>query len=164
MPRESPDAGLDPLAQKLSSLVPSTGSLDRDRVLYCAGQASKSGSVNLWRIGTLAALLAGVAVFVADRAGPAPQPAEKLVYVWVEVPAKSAEGSAVRESLLAMATEPAAQTDIWDDNPYCAYRLEQTVLRSGFEGLPKSTVSVPQGPVLSVQDWRQGRYSNLLNP
>jgi hypothetical protein len=166
MPQESHDPELELLARNLSALVPAPGALNRDRVLFRAGQASTRGSIFLWRVGTLTALVAGAAIFFADRFGSTLQPAERLVYVQVEAPVKSTPKASAADSFVAMATSSPAseQNHFREDSPFSAHRLQEAVLRNGFEGLPNSSVVASPGPVLSADDWWQDRFSDLLKP
>ena len=166
MPQESHERELEQLARGLAALVPSTGSLDRDRILFQAGQASRRGSLNIWRSGTLAALLAAAAIFVVDRIRPAPVPVETLVYVPVEVPAKEAQETFAPDSAVATARPgPSSEPTVMrQDDSLSAYQLQETVMRDGFEGLPLSGALASAGPVLSAEDWRQGRFSDLFKP
>jgi hypothetical protein len=159
MSQESHDPELAIFARNLSGLIPSTGTFNRDRVLFAAGQARARGSIYLWRFAALAALFSGVGIFAVDRMQPTRQPAEWVVYVRVEVPVKSAPETLADESALAMAGR-----ESMEDSPFSAYRLQQSAMRTGLEGLPSSSASPSTGEVLSSEEWRRGRFSEFLKP
>jgi hypothetical protein len=164
MSQESGNTELEVLARNLVGLVPSTGAMDKGQLLFRAGQASTGRNMRRWRLGTVAALLAGAGIFAIDRLRPAPQPSERLVYVRVEVPVKHIAEPAIHGSALAMPSPSRGETDARVDSPFSVYRMQQTVMRAGFEGLPTPVMNTSLGPVLSIQDWRQGQSSDLLKP
>lgn len=71
----------------LGGLRPAGPSIDRDRMMFRAGQASAGRRDRVWQGATAALALAlGLSVF----ARPAPRQAERIVYLTPEVPATSA--------------------------------------------------------------------------
>jgi hypothetical protein len=149
------------LAGDLALLAPSTGAFSKDRLLFRAGQLSTRGTIRLWRGGTLAAFLAGVGIFAAERFQP--PPAERLVYVRMEAPAKAPE------RLAQAIPVPATGADLdhieaAEDNPLSVYRLEQTVMRDGIASLPTPRVPTSSGPILSLADWHRDGFSAFARP
>src|SRR5207249_654076 len=78
------DEGLAELEAALAGLAPRPPDLDRDRLLFRAGQesAGRRGRLWPWATGLLAAVAAGLGALLILR--PDPQPVERVVYVPVK--------------------------------------------------------------------------------
>src|SRR6516164_3350970 len=89
MPEETYDPELATVESALASLAPSAGRLDRDQLLFRAGQASARQLRWPWAVASalLAALAIGLGVIAFWRSEP--QRGERIVYVQVEPPASS---------------------------------------------------------------------------
>ncbi|HEV3117337.1 MAG TPA: hypothetical protein VGY58_09805 [Gemmataceae bacterium] len=132
------DENIDPkllaLESALASLSPAPGRLDRDRLLFRAGQAA-AGQRWLWPSATaaLAVLSAALGIFVTVR--PEPRPAIQIVYVPVkEEGAANSEGAPLANAYSTAAGETVALRP----EPPSYFQLEQLVQRWGVEALPDS--------------------------
>ena len=76
--RNSPDGHADPLARELARLEPAPAALNRDRLMFEAGAASRRPVVRLWQF--TAGILAA-AGFVAGMYFKPPSVVERVVYV-----------------------------------------------------------------------------------
>lgn len=118
----------------LRSLVPTRSSIDRDRILFAAGQASirRTSAHRAWMAvaASLALLAAGEGVLLAHR--PEPRMVERVVIV--RVPAPSPEPA----PKLAEVRPPAAPLEA---GPTARDRLAWQILRYGLDGLPAARFS-----------------------
>jgi hypothetical protein len=138
MSTETPDPELTALAASLAALKPAAGRLDRDQLLFRAGQASMRRGHWLWPGAT--AVLAVLAVTLGLFAFW-PRPPQRIEYVLVQppepVPAPASAGGD-RTSLSEEDTPPAAQANTRQQSPLSYYELEQLVSRWGIEAMPRS--------------------------
>jgi hypothetical protein len=135
MPEETYDPELATVESALASLAPSAGRLDRDQLLFRAGQASARQLRWPWPVASalLAALAIGLGVIAFWRSEP--QRGERIVYVQVEPPASSSRVVPGDSSAVSAGSETSV-TDSPPSSPISYYRLEQVALRWGVEGLP----------------------------
>ncbi len=162
MPRFDPE-NVSALERALAGLAPSIAGLNRDRLMFAAGQSAARRRRRLWPVATglMAAVAACLAVALLLRPGPAPE----VRYVRVEVPAAPAPAPAVTEP------EPAAPDAAPVPLPASAYwRVQQAMLRRGLDVAPEAagappTAALPAAEVapLSAWDWRShSRTSSSL--
>lgn len=137
----SPDPELKTIEEALGALTPVRGQLDRDRVMFRAGQASlgaRTSGRGVWRaVAASCAIVAlGEGALLVHR--PAPTVIEKIVIVRDPVAPPSA---------LADAKAPMPRVTVPDDAPLSLGRTEYErlaglVLRYGLDGLPAPPPSV----------------------
>ena len=134
MSHENIDPKLLALESALASLSPAPGRLDRDRLLFRAGEAA-AGRRWFWPCATaaLAMVSAALGIFVTVR--PEPRPAIQIVYVPVKdgSPASS-EGAPVANGYSTAAGEVVAL----GREPLSYFQVEQLVQRWGVDALPDS--------------------------
>jgi hypothetical protein len=134
MPEAMPP-DLNDLAKALQSLVPEAPRLDRDRLMFRAGQAQ----VRRWHWPALALVTSTVAAclgLVLLLKAP-PPPVERIVYVKVVEPAVSPSPPAV-PTPPQPAVDMDAPSNRDDGRPIrlAYHRLQQLVLRVGLDSLP----------------------------
>jgi hypothetical protein len=133
MPLNEPDPAMAGLEAALAALVPMPGRINRDVLLFRAGQASVRGRRWLWPgaaavLGLVAATL-GVLVLVR----PAPQPVERVIVVRVREPAPPESVPAPP----AAKPEPALPVTVAATREPMNYaQLEKQILRWGLDGVP----------------------------
>jgi hypothetical protein len=136
------EKNLNDLAAGLASLAPAPARIDRDRLLFTAGQASVRRPVWVWPLAAAClalstAVLTGLLIFQAE-----PQPIVRYVERIVpapplppdKAPDSSPPSQERRPRLLELVRE---QRDI----PY--YRLQDHVLRFGLDGLASAAPAPP---------------------
>jgi hypothetical protein len=136
------DEGLAELAAALAGLMPRPPDLDRDRLLFRAGQesAARRGRLWPWVAGLLAAVAAGLGALLVLR--PAPQPLERVVYVPVKEEAPPVQPVAMRPAAPAMpADNDEGASDAAERARLSAFRLHRQVLRWGIDALPSARAS-----------------------
>jgi hypothetical protein len=136
MSPETPDPELTALAARLAALQPATGRLDRDRLLFRAGQAWARRRHWLWPATSAGlALLASVLGLLAFWPRP-PQPIERIVIR--PDPAPVASSAADEEPTSSHQEVPlASERRDCRFEPLSCYQLEQVVSRWGVNGLPQ---------------------------
>jgi hypothetical protein len=144
MPEETFDPELNALQSALADLVPRT-TINRDQVLFRAGQASVRGRRWLWP--SLAAAWCGLALglgaaLVAQRNQ---EPVERVVWVKVPVPAVEERTPTPSSSTLAalLPDLPAASGEY--------LQLRQQVVRFGADALPDPPATAPLDPPVTVE-------------
>ncbi len=118
------DPDLTAVEAALASLTPSAGCLDRDRLLFLAGRASRERGRWRWPSAAAAASLLAACL----GAALAFRPAVRVVVVTVE---KQAPPDVVPSPVVAA---PPDEPDAWPATGY--HRVLHQVLRSGLDGLP----------------------------
>lgn len=137
------DAELRRLEAALTALIPRVDGIDRDRLMFHAGQASVPRRPWLWPCAT--AVLAAVSVVLGGvlLLQPGPQIVERVVYVPGPEPTPL---SAARAEAPTAAVDPgaavSAELEGWPtDNGY--FKLQQHILRWGLDGLPQPPSAPP---------------------
>ncbi len=127
------DEGLGAFEASLRGLTPLPPRLDRDRLLFRAGQASVSPRGRLWPWATAAATALAASLGGILLLRPAPQPTVRVVYVRQEAPQPPSIAVAppAAEQPAEAGTLPTA-----DDVRLGYGRLQQEVLRWGVDALP----------------------------
>jgi hypothetical protein len=163
MSPETHDPELASLAAGLAKLAPSAGRLDRDQVLFRAGQASARQRGWLWPgVGAFLALALG-AVGIGDWLRPAPQRVQCVVYQRVEPPASPAEQIADRQPATPYAV-PTTSDEVEARLTEQSYvRLQRLVFAFGVDALPNPPAAASSGRhgplvdalprILSRNDW-----------
>lgn len=168
--QNAPDPALRSIENALGSLVPTRTQIDRDRLMFQAGQASSRASTSgrhTWMAiaASLAVVVAGEAALLAHQ--PAPRVVEKLVVVRepANAPADtSAQSTATSPSPASApaAIEPGRHRSLDAELAYspaafspalvsfarsqAAYeRLAGQLLRDGLDGLPASPTAALRG-------------------
>jgi hypothetical protein len=133
------DRQLKAFEDVLASLAPRPGQIDRDRLMYCAGQRSASHRRWIWPVATFTLGVGTAVLGLASLARPVAQPIERIVYVNAPGP-DAAKSDASSEMLHAISKDnrpPIAERDDY-------LRLRQQALRWGIENLP----ALPAAPVV----------------
>lgn len=151
MSEELFDEGLSDMEAGLASLQWKASGIDRDRLMYLAGQASVSGprvdlrpgiGRVLWPVATAASLLLAVMIGGAVLLGKKPQTVERVVYVPVDRQGDLQD----EESPLAVAVDKPAESLRRAD-----YLVRRWIaLTQGVDALPElgeSAGSIPEGVV-----------------
>ena len=169
MSESTSDPKLAALEKSLTALVPVPGRIDRDQLLFRAGQASVRTRPWLWPTST--ALLAVVATVLGTALvmRPAPAPVDRIVYV--PVPQPAGMSSAPTSSAVVSTTSPGALSSIGDAGNLWASSTEylqqrNQAIRWGVEALPPtpSMASTMQTPSvesmlgLPERDMEQGGF------
>jgi hypothetical protein len=139
MSEDTRDEGLAALEAALAGLAPRPPDLDRDRLLFRAGQesAARRGRLWPWASGLLAAVAAGLGAVLLLR--PDPPPVERIVYVPVKEEAPPVQPVAIHPAA------PAAPADSDEDAAaaararFSAFQLQRQVLRWGLDAMPFGT-------------------------
>ncbi len=125
----------------LTTLMPRASSVDRDRLLFRAGQASVRRWWT-WPLATFGSAATALCLAVALFLRPAPVPIVHTIRVEVPVPVPTAERR-LEESQTATAPiytpEPLSPT-------LSHWRLQQQALRFGAESLPDTSSSANEPP------------------
>ena len=166
----SPDPELNAIEAALGSLVPARSRIDRDLVMFRAGQASvRSSRLGLRAWNAIAASLAliafGEGVLLAHR--PPPQIVKEVVVVREPAPAPPAPVVPPVEQSVAAVTESLPSESSLSLGQTAYERQVAQVLRYGLDGLPASpTVASPDsGPwPASSGQMLQEELRRLLDP
>jgi hypothetical protein len=135
MPRPTPDAELTPFEAAFASLTPAAGPIDRDRLMFRAGQAAARPGW-LWpaAAAALALVAAGLGAALAVRR-PAPA-VERVVYVPREEVAPTPPASVAEPPAPAEGEDRLTQaTSYW--------RLRQQLFRAGPDARPPAPAPMP---------------------
>lgn len=142
---------LNEIESALRSLTPKKSTIDRERLLFLAGQASAASAdkapvrrLGRWRWATFASAAVAVAVCVAHFGRPAPEPQVVERVVYVEVPAKTPprpepHGEMVRREPRPPAAE--AEPELWRGAEFVSsrmLRLRHPAMAFDVDQLPES--------------------------
>ena len=130
-----PDPELNPIEAALRSLVPARGRIDRDRVLFRAGQAAVR-SPSFGRRGWMAIAASLALIALAEAAALAHRPPFRIVERVVVVPAPAAPPPERAAVPAQEAPEARPLGDSFGPGPTASDRLAWQVLRYGLDGLP----------------------------
>jgi|SRR6516162_9191716 len=135
MSEQTHDPELAAVASALASLAPSSGRLDRDQLLFRAGQRSVPRGRWFWPASSAALGVLAIALGVLASRRPAPEVLDHIVYV--QAPAPEAPLQEIPDSASSAPQSPRAiESDHQRGSPLSCYRLEQVALRWGVEALP----------------------------
>jgi hypothetical protein len=161
----TPDAALKAVEAALAALTPAAGTLNRDVLLFRAGQASRQGAGRLWKAAAagLALVAAGLGAVLLLR--PTPQPQVQVVYVPINEPAPPGIGDKVAGTQMeAPETSPSkpAQPSLTS-----AWQLRQYLLQGGLDSLPAPPPDPASEPPVTrnrlPDDSLEAPYSPLRN-
>jgi len=155
MSEPTSDPKLVALEKSLAALVPAPGRIDRDQLLYRAGQASVRPRPWLWPTTTglfaIVATILGTALAVQSR----PAPVERIVYVSVPQPAAQTKtepmSSGAPTAIVSRSNSSGLDSeDSWPGS--IGYLKERNlVVRWGADALPPPVVA-PTVPSLTVEN------------
>ena len=153
MSESTSDPKLAALEKSLGALVPVPGRIDRDQLLFRAGQASVRSRPWLWPATTALSIVvaAGLATGLALR--PAPAPVERVVYVPVSRPAKfsAPKPSADASESIARVDSPTEDAgNLWAGSAEYIRERNQAI-RWGVESLPPAPSLASASPTSSVE-------------
>ena len=145
MSPETYDSELAVLAKTLAALAPAAGRLDRDQLLFRAGQVSLRRRAWLWpSVAAVLALLAG-AVGLSEVLRPPPQQVQCVIYQRVEPSLSPIEPLAAKlpapqdtGTLVSQEAERPAE-------PLSYLRMQRLVLAWGVDALPYPRASAGSG-------------------
>jgi hypothetical protein len=126
---------LTAIENALSGLVPRTGGINRDQLMFRAGQASAARRGWAWPCATALLALASVTLGAAQLWRPTPQQIEHTVYVRVEVPVPVENGSSVAMKEPAPTSPLTAGEDHRERAQGAYFKLQEQVLRWGLDAL-----------------------------
>lgn len=134
--RENLTAADEELAEALGHLRPMQASVDRERLMFRAGQISTRRARRAWQCATvLVAVALGVSLLVRL------EPAE---------PGKTVRVAAERPVVVPLMVEWSSESPVAGDGAYLKLRNE--VLEKGLDALPEPAVSATNG---EHQNWRE---------
>ena len=152
MPEQAHDPELTAFEQTLGALVPASGQLNRDQVMFQAGKATVKRASWLWpaAAGAMTLVAVGLGGLLALR--PQPEPQKQIVYVIKQVPGKApAQSKRQRSRPPALpSTRPTMDEPSYPQTQY--FQMETHLLRWGLDGLPVSPPVPPGGPPLTRAD------------
>jgi hypothetical protein len=157
MSEEAHNSDLEQVAGALASLKPVASRINRDRLLFRAGQVTAGRRQRLW-IG-LSAILAlstsGLAAVVVAQ--PGPELVERIVYVNAKPTLPASESTGERPVREETVDRPAV-ADMPGHAVHTCFQLEQLVLRSGVDALPAVPAGADEipGRLHRPLDWRSG--------
>src|SRR5690348_16813615 len=142
MPLEEHDPNLAGLEAALAALAPMPGQINRDALLFRAGQASVPRRGWAWpsaaaALGLLAATLGTVLAF-----RPAATPLDRIVYVYVkEAAAVTAAATETAPAAPEAELPPSALAS--RESPMNYMQLEKQIMRWGVDGMPDTPETSP---------------------
>lgn len=155
---ETPENELGNLEKQLATLPLKPPRLDRDQVLFRAGQGSMKRG---WGWPCATAATSAIALYLALALMLEPPPASVVRIVRVEVPVAQPTGA----EDVAGSTPPAVVIPfVRDENlsaPLAYWRLQQQALRFGVEGLPSSESDASSAPPLNHHELSAGSRPGL---
>ena len=139
MSRHQPEKDVKELEAALVALVPAAPAIDRDRLMFRAGQASARSQPRLWQVSTAALALVSAGLVTTLVLRPAPEPIVKLMRVpqIVDPSPEANEAPTPVEFTSAPSYEPEVPRQ-------AAYlRMARDVLRWGLDGLGQAPAAPP---------------------
>jgi hypothetical protein len=149
MPENLPDPNLTALEAALASLTPAPGRIDRDRLLFRAGQASVTRRRWLWPASTGLMASAAATLCFLLLARPDPAPVERVVFVRVEPPEAPAPKTASSPPASRETAPSLAAEDTAGATQVSYFRLQDQVLRWGLDALPSPPPAAVTEPLLT---------------
>src|SRR5262249_51406982 len=143
------ERGLRELESALAALAPAPARIDRDRVLFRAGQRNVASRVRLWQGTAAMCALLGAGLTVTWALQPRPAAEIRVVRVEVPLPVPAPEESApIPVQPPGPSVVPAVGGDAADAKIMLAYlHLQQQVMRFGPDAIPsRATATAPVGP------------------
>jgi hypothetical protein len=169
MPEEPQDHELSRLQAALRRLTPRPANIDRDRVLYEAGQAAARGNrLWAWAAFGMTVLASCLAMVMVLRS--AAEPMRHVVHLPAPAPAPVRPAPSVpapdelREVLLF--TEPAGAAAAPEPDEYSYLRMHEAAMRTGLQQVPPggpSTTPLPATPAQPVPTAGTRNYAATLS-
>jgi hypothetical protein len=163
MSPETHDPELAALAKALAALAPAADRLNRDQLLFRAGQVSAGQRGWLWPSVAAFVALAAAAIGMSDVLRPAPQRVQCVIYQRVEPPASPAEHWANKQAAPQYTAAPASEEPEPHVAPQSYLRLQRLVFALGVDALPNPPAAASSGghgpllnalpKILSRNDW-----------
>lgn len=152
MSESTTDPKLAALEKSLSALVPAPGRIDRDQLLFRAGQASVRRPPWLWQSATALVSVIAVGLGTALMLRPAPRVVERVVFVSPEsqAPASDSTESASLPNATAMQNKTESSRELWASSAGYVQQRDQAI-RWGVDALPPSGSIDSTGPALSIE-------------
>jgi hypothetical protein len=156
---------LSDLEKLLAALPPRPTTLDRDHLLFRAGQASMTRSW-AWPVAAVATSVAAGCLAMVLVLRPLPEPVVRIVQVQVPVAVPAPRPNDAQPNQPQTSPVPGYLLDT--PAPTMAYlRLRQQALRFGLEGLPETATSDEEASVATARpgpDISAGSRPPLINP
>lgn len=150
----------EPLESALAGLKPAATTLDRDRLMFAAGQAAAPKRTWLWPASSAALFCLSLGLGVALAARPAPIETVRVVYLPAETrDIKQAAPAPEPEMTPAPAPRSDPDARVADTTPALGgdyLQLRRQVLRFGVESLPDAPPLATSGKMLTID--------NLIEP
>jgi len=147
MPEEIRGQSLEAVETALAALAPLPARIDRDHLMYRAGQSTAPRPIGMWRGLSAGLAVLSVALGAALVMRPSQQPREHIVYRGTLLPPPQAAPQ--RRPSAPPDTAPAGDET---STPAASDRLtlEDQVLRWGLDGLPDAPAAAPAEQPLTV--------------
>jgi hypothetical protein len=143
---------LGDLERLLASLPPRPAALDRDRLLFRAGQASMRRN-RLWPTATFVMSVTSACLAFLLVARPMPQTEVRIVRVQIPVPAPSSQ--ATTDQTIAADAQPNTSFGQASESiaPAMSYwQMQRQAIRFGVEGLPSNVAYGDETPSAAFMD------------
>jgi hypothetical protein len=150
MSESTTDPKLAALEKSLASLAPAPGRIDRDQLLFRAGQASMRGRAWFWPSATALVALVAVGLGMALAVRPESRVVERVVYVFAESPAPRPSSNPVSPSTFSESPISPAGAVAWGGSSAYIHDRDQAI-RWGVEALPLSPAMASATPTSFVE-------------
>jgi hypothetical protein len=160
---ESHEKDLSDLEKLLTALPPRPATLDRDHLLFRAGQASMMRSW-VWPFATVIMSVAAGCLAMVLVLRPLPEPVVRIVQV--QVPVTVPAPFDARDSLPQEMQQPPISLRETPSPTMSYWRMQQQALRFGVEGLPSTAADgaeAPLGPPTDSHELSAGSRPKLIN-
>ncbi|SRR6266478_3276557 len=146
------DPKLAALEKSLSALVPAPGRIDRDQLLFRAGQASARRPQRLWPCAMALVSVIAVGLGLALMIRPEPRVIERVVFVSPEsqAPASGSTGSTPLPNATAVQNKTESSRELWVSSAGYVQQRDQAI-RWGVDALPPSGSIDSTAPALSIE-------------
>ena len=139
MSEPTTDPKLAALEKSLSALIPAAGRIDRDQLLFRAGQASMQRQRWLWPSATALLTLVAVGLGIALTLRPTSPVVERVVYVPAGLPASHSDSTeSVSPSISSQPRTSSGQDIAWGGGSSAYLHDRDQAIRWGVETLPQS--------------------------
>jgi hypothetical protein len=151
MSESTTDPKLAALEKSLSALTPAPGRIDRDQLLFRAGQASMKGRVWLWPSATALVTLVAVGLGIALAQRPVSPLVERVVYIPDGLPASHSDSRGAVSPFLASQPRASSEEAIaWGGSSAYLHDRDQAI-RWGVDTLPPSPAMASAKPTSFVE-------------
>jgi hypothetical protein len=150
MSQEPLNPDLAAVETAMASLAPRPSTIDRDRLMFLAGQATRGRDRAgwLWPLSTAASLMVAVGLVALLVVRGEPQTVERIVYVPSESPVKAV-------AVVQVAHETEALSNY--------LRMRRLMIEQGLDKLPESSSSDPGTPHSTPSFKQRDLLRHLLN-